>query len=173
MCVQLSLLVFSSLCTSLLRLLLQFCVCTSLCCVVSTTFFLSPVFHSAWLTLNWASHKWEIGHDYFDPCMFYLTHLLASISTHHCMLNSIKSNAIVIKGLVSQLLLAQILCALNQNRWRTSGARLNTHTVPKGLLANRFFVFHIFSLHMSQGHGNPMSERLLILSTALQSPCLS
>lgn len=151
----------------------KFCVCTSLCCAASTTLSFSPVFHSASLTLNWASHKWEIGQDYFDPCMFYLTHLLARISTHHCMLNSIKSNAIVIKGLLSQLLLAQILCALNPNRWRTTGARLNNHTQSPKDCWQTVFVFHIFSLHMSQGYGNPIPKSLLILSAPPQSPCLS
>lgn len=98
-----------------------------------------------------------------------------TFSTHHWMLNSIKGNSTVIKGLDSQLLLAQTPRALNRNHWRTSGARLNTHTQsPKAALASLFFfVFHIFSLCMSQGHGNPMPERLLILSTVLRSPCLS
>lgn len=124
-----------------------------LCCVYLVSH--SLFFHSgsASLILNWTSHKWEIRHDYFDPCMFYFTHLLARISTHHCMLNSIKGNAIVIKGLVSQLLLAQISCALNQNRWRTSEARLNTHTVPKGSLANHFLFFIYFLSTWARGMG--------------------
>lgn len=95
-----------------------------------------------------SSHNCGIGPDYIDLRLFHLTHLLAGLSTHHWMLNSIKGNATVIKGLVSQLLLAQAPHALNWNRWRTSGARLNTHSEsPK---AGRVFFFcfsYIFSLH--------------------------
>lgn len=78
--------------------------------------------------------------------MFYLTHLLAGIWTHHCMLNSINGNAIVIKGLVSQLLLAHILCALNRNRWRTSGAPLNTHTQSPKAHWQTVLLFFIYFL---------------------------
>ena len=98
------------------------------------------------LSPNWVFHKWEIGHDYLDLCVFYLTHLLAGISTHHRMLNSIKGNATVIKGLVSQLFLAQTRRALNQNRWRTSGARLNTHTESPKARWQAVFLFFIYFL---------------------------
>lgn len=121
-------------------------------------------------TPNWASHNCGIGPDYIDLRLFHLTHLLAGLSTHHWMLNSIKGNATVIKGLVSQLLLAQAPHALNWNRWRTSGARLNTHSESPKAGRVFFFVFHIFSLCMSQGHGNPLPERLLILSTVPPEP---
>lgn len=78
--------------------------------------------------------------------VFYLKHLLAGISTHNWMLNSIKGNATVIKRLVSQLLLAQTPRALNRNRWRTLGAKLNTHTESPKARWQAFFLFFIYFL---------------------------
>ncbi len=154
---------------------LFFCLHVSLLCPNVFCLLFPP--RSASPTADWASHECEKGHDYSDLCLFYLTHLLAGMSTHHWMLNSIKGNATVIKGPVSQLLLAQTRRALKRNHWRTSGARLNTHTQSPKARRQAGFLFFIFSLRepgaresyarafIDPEHGPPEPLPLLTLST--------
>lgn len=146
----------------------------SLQVLITWFFFVSPLPPFPF-TPNWASHNCGIGPDCIDLRLFYLTHLLAGLLTHHWMLNSIKGNATVIKGLVSQLLLAHAPHALNCNRWRTSGARLNTHSEsPKARWQAEFFFFFIY-FHSAWARATGILCQSVYWSWArsLQSPCLS